>query len=157
MRRYIAYLRYVIRHKWFVLRAGLKLECSLWRLLAHDLSKFLPSEFIPYARCFYQKNGKLQYNETNEFNLAWLMHQRRNCHHWQYWILKCDDGSQFPMTMPMQYIYEMVADWIGAGRAIGNLAGARVWYNRNRHKIVMTESTRRIAEWLLQKAEDVGA
>ena len=157
MRRYIAYFKYVIRHKWYVFWAGLALDCNIWRLLLHDISKFLPSEFIPYARCFYQSNGKPQYNETQEFNQAWNRHQKRNLHHYQSWILHEDSGFVMELPMPEQYIQEMVADWIGAGRAVGNLTGARVWYERNKKKIQLHPQTRLRVEHLLQHAEAVGA
>jgi len=52
MKKYLQYLSYVLRHKWHV-----SLECFhhglYWRGITHDLSKFLPDEFIPYARYFY--------------------------------------------------------------------------------------------------------
>jgi hypothetical protein len=47
------YLKYVVRHKWFVLVAGLHVGAPLWRLLIHDWSKFLPCEWRPYAAFFY--------------------------------------------------------------------------------------------------------
>jgi len=57
MFRVFRYLKYLIRHKWFVFRAGLKLKVSIWRLLIHDWTKFLPSEFFPYLRKFYGPVG----------------------------------------------------------------------------------------------------
>ena len=52
-----AYLRYVVRHKWFVARAGLAIGGWsigwLWRLLVHDLSKFSRAEWTPYVCQFY--------------------------------------------------------------------------------------------------------
>lgn len=47
------YLSYVVRHKWFVLRAGLVTGAPFWRLLIHDWSKFLPVEWFPYVEMFY--------------------------------------------------------------------------------------------------------
>ena len=54
--RYRRYLSYVLRHKLYVLRAARKLGIP-WRGLVHDVSKFRPSEFIPYARYFYNPDG----------------------------------------------------------------------------------------------------
>jgi len=52
--KHLAYLRYVLRHKWFVLlacwRAGL-----YWRGIVHDWHKFLPSEWFPYVEHFHGK------------------------------------------------------------------------------------------------------
>jgi hypothetical protein len=54
---HLKYLRYVVRHKFFVARAGLAINGWsigwLWRLLVHDLSKFHPREWRPYAVYFY--------------------------------------------------------------------------------------------------------
>lgn len=44
MKPHIQYLWYVIRHKFFVFQAGLRLGVPLWQLLIHDLSKFSPAE-----------------------------------------------------------------------------------------------------------------
>lgn len=53
MKAHLLYLRYVLRHKWFVLVAGRRTGAPLWRLLIHDWSKFLPSEWAPYVQMFY--------------------------------------------------------------------------------------------------------
>lgn len=131
MKKHIKYLDYVIRHKWFVLMAGLKIKAPLWRLLIHDWSKFLPCEWFPYAeffygehvtqedvdRCFRVIGGKIE-TTKEEFDRAWNHHQKFNKHHWQYWVLQKDDGSTKVLEMPKKYMLEMVADWMGAGRAI---------------------------------------
>lgn len=85
MKRYLTYFGYVCRHKLWVAIAGLKLGVSWWRLLKHDWHKFLPSEFGPYARTFYNPDGsKKPYHATNEFRMAWNFHQKRADHHWQH-------------------------------------------------------------------------
>ncbi len=54
---HIGYLRYVVRHKWLVFKAGLVIGGYslpwLWRLLVHDLSKFSLAEWSAYACFFY--------------------------------------------------------------------------------------------------------
>lgn len=54
MRIHFKYLVYLIRHKYYVFMAGFSVGCSLWQIVVHDWSKFLPSEWIPYARYFYR-------------------------------------------------------------------------------------------------------
>jgi hypothetical protein len=110
-------LKSVLRHKYFVLLEGLKLGVPLWILICHDWDKFLPDEFVPYARCFYKPDGTKQYVESPAFNEAWLLHQNRNKHHWQYWLLTLDSGETIALMMPKVYRLEMIADWHGAGRA----------------------------------------
>lgn len=147
------YLKYVLRHKWFVLMAGLKLHVPLWQLIIHDWTKFLPSEWTPYVHYFYRKDlqeaemrqGMSDYGVLeaapygvfieDRFNMAWNLHQKRNKHHWQYWVLMNDDGPVWPMPIPDRYMREMVADWCGAGRAITGKWDVRTWYDKNKDKI----------------------
>lgn len=116
MRIYLRYLRSLLRHKWFVFLAGYHYTvASWWRLLKHDWSKFLPSEFIPYARHFYGAGDhRLAYLR------AWLRHQHRNDHHWEHHaLIDVTDGRDSSEALPMSeaQIREMVADWFGACRA----------------------------------------
>lgn len=88
---YWTYLKYVIRHKYYVFIACRALGVPLWQALIHDWSKLLPSEFIPYARYFYGFRGMKDAKTKAAFDRAWLLHQNRNPHHWQYWLLQEDD------------------------------------------------------------------
>jgi hypothetical protein len=113
---YCKYLKYVIRHKWYVFVECCKLGIPI-RGLLHDMSKLLPSEFIPYAHYFYgtwmkesEWHGDVrnyvpysctEMGVSKAFDLAWLKHQKRNPHHWQYWLLTNDDSSsEFTITAP---------------------------------------------------------
>lgn len=57
MIKHWSYLKYVIRHKWFVFLAGLDRGVPLWQLLIHNWSKFLPWEWMPYAEWFNGLDG----------------------------------------------------------------------------------------------------
>jgi hypothetical protein len=149
VKAYYQYLKYVLVHKYFVFVAGLKTKAPLWLLLIHDWSKFLPSEFIPYAEYFYN-NEKQQKENKDRFNLAWLLHQRRNPHHWQYWYFIQDNDPNFPLPMPEKYAREMVADWAGAGRAITGKWETAAWYEKNKDKILLHPDTRSFVEILLR-------
>ena len=105
---HLKYLKYLIRHKWFVFLSGLKTGAPIGRLIIHDWSKFLPDEWIPYARYFYNYEGQIPHSIQEDFDKAWLLHQRRNKHHWQYWVLLQDDGQIKTIQMPEKYIKEMV-------------------------------------------------
>jgi hypothetical protein len=157
VKRHLAYLRYVLRHKWYVLVFGLKIfgRDFMWRGLTHDLSKFLPSEYGPYARTFYEKDGSKRYVETEEFSLAWRKHQIRNKHHWQYWLLTMDRGIQIYLDMPHHYIEEMIADWCGAGYSINSKVDVTDWYEQNRSNILVGHNTRVIIDDLVQVAQEV--
>jgi hypothetical protein len=132
MKRYWNYLKYVLRHKYFVMIACKMLKLHPRVGLLHDFSKFKPSEFIPYAQCFYKPDGTGQYVESDAFTEAWNHHQKRNMHHWQYWVITWDRGSSEAIPMPQRYVEEMVADWMGAGRAIHGKWEVKEWYNKNK-------------------------
>jgi hypothetical protein len=143
MRRHLQYLKYVLRHKWFVFRAGIKLRVPLLILIFHDWDKFLPDEWFPYARTFYKPNGEKQYQpDGTGFDVAWLKHQNRNKHHWQYWMITWDKGNTECLPMPDRYRREMLADWRGAGKAITGEDNCEDWYWMNRENIKMHPETR---------------
>jgi hypothetical protein len=152
MQKYLKYFQYVFRHKWYVF-----VECCkyglFWQGLVHDWSKFLPDEFVPYADYFYGGDNRKDRFYTpsdgsTEFNYAWLLHQHRNPHHWQHWLLQEDDGGKYALEMPLKYATEMVCDWRGAGRASG-YNDTPAWYLRNKNKIIMNQFTRNYVEALL--------
>jgi len=170
MKRHFKYLSYVIRHKWFVFRAGLMTGAPLWRLIIHDWSKFLPSEWFPYVHYFHQTKDE-KWNEwadantrygcaeaaphghfaSERFSVAWLHHQNRQPHHWQYWCLIQDDGQVAALPMPEKFVREMVADWAGAGRAITGKWEVMQWYKENKHIMKMHPDTRALTEKVLDQ------
>lgn len=155
MKRHWAYLKYIIAHKWFVLVASYKIGASLWLAIIHDWSKFLPSEWTPYAHAFYDANGAPRFNKTVNFNYAWNYHQKRNKHHWQYWLLTFDDGPLGLLKMPDKYVLEMLADWIGASRAMTGEWNVYKWYQKNKVIIKLHSDTRDFIEQLLCEHSDL--
>ena len=150
MKSHIAYLQYVLRHKWFVFLACRKLGVSLWQAIFHDWTKFRHREWFPYVRFFYTgepstKIGKEDYR----FQVAWLHHQKTNKHHWQYWVLINDEEGVTPLIMPINYVMEMIADWDGAGRAINGKSDPADWYKRNGGKMILHPVTRSRVEHYL--------
>lgn len=158
------YLKYLCRHKWFVFIAGCRLGIPFLALM-HDNSKFLPSEWFAYVAYFYGGErqswadvpagvkwdfGEAAWKCSKEgvqeaFDLAWLHHEKRNKHHWQRWVLQLDDGGSKCLPMPDRYRREMLADWIGAGRAISGRRDPAPWYLANKDKIQLHPATR---EWI---------
>ncbi len=170
MTPHLKYLRYVLLHKLFVLRAGLLLRpwwnlSWLLRLVLHDLSKFRPSEWMPYTAYFYggprianaepadPAEAAVDRRIKARFQYAWLLHIHRNPHHWQHWLLRQDDGKTITLIPPAWVADEMVADWIGAGGTILAWPSMRqkvgetiVWYTRNREIMVLREPVRALVE-----------
>jgi hypothetical protein len=167
----------------------------IWRGLMHDLSKFLPDEFLPYANFFYpdkncwtcqhiiKNGGQCDFNfagigdgeqapkckdyikkeirnstgyykptdtSDKDFDFAWLLHQKRNRHHWQWWILPEDEGGIKVLPIEEPFFTEMICDWIGAGKAQGHFSPkedkyleTRNWWKANNHKMTFHEDTKR--------------
>jgi uncharacterized protein DUF5662 len=158
-----------VRHKRFVYQAGRRLGVARWQLVLHDLSKFRPSEFVPYGRFFYAAPGATwrkavpQPHATPEMREAWLRHIQRNAHHWQHWVLikggsvvsrlggasqgvKADIVEALPM--PERYVREMLADWMGVARAYHGAYPESIetwaWWQQNRDQLVLHDETRRL-------------
>jgi len=77
-------------------------------------------------------------------------------HHHQYWVLREDDGPEHCLEMPERYVKEMVADWYGAGRALGKrpaphdrYSEVRKWYRANFDKMLLNQKTRRRVEEMI--------
>lgn len=142
---YWNYFKYICIHKWYVFLECLKIM-QPWHGITHDLSKFLPSEFFPYAKKFYGGDYAHKYFEIeNAFDIAWLLHQRRNKHHWDYWVKS--DGK--PVPMPGKYAIQMIADW----RAMGSVHGdtAEEFYKKNKKRMILHSETINFVEYVLSK------
>ena len=161
MNKYIYYIKYLIKHKWYVF-----LECwhlgIPWLGIVHDFSKLRWSELVPYARHFggniqrgrdktgYYKAGA---GGDRDFDVAWLYHLHRNKHHHQYWCLTQDDDPNMVLKMPYKYMLEMVADWRGAGKAQGT-PDTKVWYLAHRERMRLHPVTRVEVEYLLDIVDE---
>jgi len=150
MKKYWIYFKYIIEHKKNVFiecwKEGLYIHAFL-----HDLSKFLPSEFIPYAKFFYETNRTKKYKQSDESNLnfqkGWLKHQKRNKHHWNYWVSITRVDKIIALPMPKKYIRQMICDWRGMSRKFGGTA--EEYYKKNVNKFILHENTTFCIELLL--------
>lgn len=172
MKTHWGYLKYVVRHKWFVLLASFETGVP-WLGLLHDLSKFRPDEWRPYAHYFYGRNKDENqagegrdntgyykpYNTGDDrFDYAWLLHQKRNKHHWQWWVLPNDNGSLKVLEMPEKYMREALADWYGAGKAQAKPENphrgwiqVEEWWIANHARMNMHEDSLRWFGWEVQE------
>lgn len=118
----------------------------------HDDSKFSEEEYGPYARYFYVNEKK----DQNEFNEAWNHHQKRNPHHWQYWVCINEDERNKIRTidMPYNYIIEMICDWWSFSWSKKLLGEMFTWYDRNKYDMIMSTKTRMQLEYALGKIEE---
>jgi len=165
MNHYFKYAKYLIKHCWYVRKMCWK-NGLYWQGLVHDLSKWRPSEFIPYARFFYGDYPeelnmyekiyhwtlKTKKDIQHDFDVAWLKHIHRNPHHWQYWILLEDSGGEIAMEMPEKYVKEMLCDWWGASVATGNGGNSKDWYEKVKKDTKMADSTQKYFEKAVQNS-----
>ena len=153
----------ITRHKLLVMKYCF--ACGLYEQgLAHDLSKYSPTEFIP--GCIYYQ-GDHSPNEAERlargYSSAWLHHKGRNKHHLEYWIDYDAKGEGAPMAgmrMPEKYVAEMVCDRIAAstnykGDAYTD-AAAWEYYDHSRDHYILHPDTRAQLEECLLILRDEG-
>ena len=90
----------------------------LRRGLLHDLSKYLPAEFIAGAK-FYagQHSPNDSQRKAYGYSAAWMHHKGRNKHHFEYWTDYNPQTKRLePVKMPVKYVKEMFCDRVAAGR-----------------------------------------
>lgn len=170
---YYKYLKYVLEHKKNVFIECMNMAKEYWNepywrkdnkkiarelfvhAFTHDLSKFLPCEFIPYAKYFYGgKEAKEEYKLTGnylsckeQFNKAWEHHYKNNSHHPEYWTSK--------IIMPTKDIRFMVCDLKAMSRKFGDTAQS--YYLNNYYKWDITHETRHRLEIELDLIKEYNA
>lgn len=147
---YWTYFKYIFKHKWYFFLES----CAIgkpFQGIFHDLSKFLISEFIPYAQWLYGKYGKeftaVFIDEAHKhdklktaFDIAVKYHHRRNRHHWQHWSMKCG----YSHNIPHKHIIQMITDWRAMGREFNDTA--RDYYLKNKDIMRLHNRTKEIIE-----------
>ena len=90
----------------------------LWQGLFHDLSKYLPAEFIPGARfCTGTRSPNEGEREAYGYSLAWMHHKGRNRHHFEYWTDYNPKVKRVePVKMPLRFVVEMFCDRVAASK-----------------------------------------
>ena len=123
MNKYWRHFKTIMKHKIEVEKACFKFGLY-WQGLVHDLSKFSITEFAPSARYFQGTGSPIdKEKEAKGYSAAWLHHKAHNKHHQWYWMDWDNKQNPTPCRIPAKYVYEMIADWIGAGKVYGKNAG----------------------------------
>ena len=151
----------ITRHKLLVMKYCF--ECGLYEQgLAHDLSKYSPTEFIP--GCIYYQ-GDHSPNEAEReargYSSAWLHHKGRNKHHLEYWIdYSTNKSGMTGMKMPLRYVCEMICDRVAASQIyLGEkYTDASPWeyYEHSKDHYMLHPETRALLEKLLKMVRDLG-
>ena len=114
----IEHLRTINHHKLLVMKGCFKV--GLYRQgLMHDMSKYMPSEFL--MGCMYYDDGKSSptTGERKELgcSFAWMHHKGRNRHHFEYWTDYGVSGEGIiGVEMPKKYVAEMFCDRLAASK-----------------------------------------
>jgi hypothetical protein len=115
----------------------------------HDASKYTREEYPAYLEYFYPSDGtdrdfdNVPKDVDDDFNVAWLHHQKNNPHHWQYWVLIKDSGQIIPMDMSFDAIMEMLCDWHSFSYLYPE-STAYNWYNSNKQNMILSKHTKDI-------------
>lgn len=144
-------------HKWLVLKGCFAV--GLYKQgLCHDLSKYMPSEFLVGVR--YYQGDRSPNNAEREaigFSSAWLHHKGRNKHHYEYWLdysMRYGSGGMAPAPMPVKYIVEMLMDRIAACKVYQKdkytSGSALEYYLSGKDPAPLHEKTRMLLEFLLR-------
>ena len=80
--------------------------------IAHDLSKYSPTEFRAGAAYFQgTRSPNTAEREAKGYSEAWMHHKGRNRHHYEYWTDINRETRQYEaVEMPRKYLVEMVMD-----------------------------------------------
>lgn len=141
---HLRYTKYLYWHKVFVAQECFKRGLYL-RGVIHDWDKFLPGRWNAYRNFFSIDTPTAEAKEA--FRKSWRRHAYLNDHHWQHWCSIHDNGEVRAHEMSEKARLEMLADWIGAHKALGgkNLLG---WYLEREATILIGPKTK---QWLRQE------
>ena len=137
-------------HRRLVWKIGRAMCLNDEQLARHDLSKYFPEEFEPYAAWhFGTKEEKQEKYVYSDYMLAWQSHVNTNSHHWQHWVLssvtaKSIDGidENKAVVMPWEYVLEMIVDWQAAEIQYQKQQDMSGWLNKNFNKMILHKETR---------------
>ena len=111
----------------------------------HDLSKYSPVEFFESVKYYCGDRSPIdKCKEINGYSMAWFHHRGRNKHHYEYWCDNFDKGCTANL-MPKKYFLELVADYLGAGKAYDKgdcfafVKEYEWWQNKRKNPLKMDE------------------
>ena len=156
------HLKTINHHKMLVMKGCFRVGLYKQGLL-HDLSKYMPSEFL--VGCKYYQGDVSPNNAERKakgYSSAWLHHKGRNKHHMEYWI---DYGMPSEpaivgMRMPDKYVVEMFCDRMAASKTYRGAAyrdsDPLDYYLHSRDHYLIHPHTKALLEALLARLRDEG-
>ena len=159
--KYWKHFKTITHHK-FLVMAGCFRVGLIRQGLAHDLSKYTPTEFLNGAR-YYQgtRSPNAAEREEKGYSEAWMHHKGRNRHHYEYWNdMNMETREYTSVPMPRRFLVEMVMDRIAACKTYQGSAyhdgSALAYFDRSQDKPLMHEQTRQELGFLLTMLKDRG-
>ena len=151
----------VNRHRFLVMK--LCFRVGLYRQgLAHDLSKYSPTEFRVGVKYYAgTRSPNAVERETDGYSTAWMHHKGRNRHHYEYWTDLDPKTKQYvPVPMPRRYLAEMFLDRVAAcmvyhGKSYRD-SDALEYFLQAGERPLMHRDTSRKLRFLLQLLADSG-
>ena len=155
------HLSTITRHRHLVIRHCYR--CGiLWQGLRHDLSKYSPTEFLEGIRYYRaDRSPNIGARLDRGYSRAWLHHQGRNKHHFEYWVdYSMKTRKKEPVRMPVRYVAEMFCDRLAASKIYFaeqyDDSKPMKYFEKGRGRRFMHPTTSRQLERLLRMLEERG-
>lgn len=158
MENLIGHLKTITCHKYMVAKMCFRVGLYKQGLL-HDMSKYMPIEFLVGVR--YYANGKGSPNNIERkekgYSAAWLHHKGRNRHHFEYWLDYSVDRKETHLVgskIPKKYMVEMFIDRVCAGKVYNGdkftTASVYDYYKHGIGRYLLHDESRRYLERLMK-------
>lgn len=151
----------ICKHKYWVGYYCFKFGIP-WRGIKHDMSKFSPIEFFESVKYYQGSSSPIDAcKKVNGWSKAWQHHKGRNDHHYEYFVDNLDNGGT-AIQMPFECALELVADYLGAGRAyMGKDFTYKKeyewWLKKKEKPLLMHPQTKEFIEWSLNCMQNENA
>lgn len=113
----LGHLKTITKHRHMVIRHCFKAGIGFQGLF-HDLSKYSVCELKVGAKYYtgYRSPNDVERRDIG-YSTAWLHHQGRNKHHFEYWHdYNVETKMMAPIEMPLKYVKEMFCDRVAASK-----------------------------------------
>ena len=155
----VRHFRTITRHRHRVIAHCFRVGIPR-RGLLHDLSKYAPTEFFEGAK-YYQGTRSPNEKAREEFghSKAWLHHQGRNRHHFEYWFdYNPQTKQREPVKMPPVFVLEMFCDRVAAskiyqGEKYTDRHPLEYFMRAKPKRVIHPETSDLLESWLVMLAE----
>lgn len=156
----LGHIKTITKHRHMVIYHCFKAGIGFQGLF-HDLSKYTPTELRTGAKYYvgYRSPNDLE-RRAEGYSTAWLHHQGRNKHHFEYWRdYNTETHLIEPVKMPLKYVKEMFCDRLAASKTYQgkdyDISHPIEYFRRGKAKELAHPETMALLEsWLEMLAEN---